>query len=218
MRSSMTRIVCTCIVLMSVGLFAQERLKSPAPSKQSRAASTQPATTQPAPERLLYAGHAPDEWTSYQAMHEYFLQRFVESQGFGDERMVNLNNPRFRKVYADGTRYMVGHVQLLSLNGGNVPFAYASVMDAGKEQIKHAAHEPVGNAEIDAIAKLKDGMTVVLTGNEGHREMIGAIRATANCTQCHDVPEGTLLGAFKYRLQPEPILETARPIAPSQKR
>lgn len=218
MRSSMTRIVCTYVVLMSVGLFAQERLNSPASSTQVRPASTQPATTQPAPERPLYAGHAPDEWTSYQAMHAYFLQRFVESRGFGDERMVNLNNPRFRKVYADGMRYRVGRVQLLSPNGGNAPFAYATAMDADKEQIKHATHEPVGNAEVDAIAKLKDGMTVVLAGNEGHREMIGAIRATASCTQCHDVTEGTLLGAFKYPLEPEPILQTARPKAPPQKR
>ena len=122
-------------------------------------------------------------------MHAYFVQRFVESRGFGDERMVNLNNPRFRNVYADGMRYAVGRVQLLSLNGGNAPFAYVTAVDADKEQIKHAAHEPVGNAEIDAIAKLKDGMTVVLTVNEGHREMIGAIRATASCTQCHDCPK-----------------------------
>lgn len=217
MRGSLMRVITTCVALMAIGFVAQEQSNSQVLSTAKGPASTQPATTQPARERPLYAGHAPDEWASYQAMHAYFLQRFVDGQGFGMERMINLNSPRFRKVYADGMRFTVGGVQLLSLNGGNAPFAYVTVIDADKKRIKNAAHEPLGDAEIDAIAKLKEGMTVVLTGNEGHREMIGAIRATADCTECHNTTEGTLLGAFRYPLSPEvPVQSTLPKLLPQK--
>lgn len=219
MQCSIVRVLTltTCGALMGAALVAQQQVNSVGPSATAYVASSQPATTQPALERPLYAGHAPDEWASYQAMHAYFLQRFVDGQGFGLERMVNLKNPRFRRLYADGIRYSVGGVQLLSLNGGNAPFAYVTTVDADKQRIKRAAHEPLGDAEIDGITKLKEGMTVVLTGNEGHREMIGAIRATADCTQCHDVNKGTLLGAFRYPLLPEIPAQSKPPKALIQK-
>ena len=199
----MKSIAASVVVLISLAIAAVgEERPGPGPASASGdTSSTQPTATRPATERPLYAGHNPDEWSSYQAMHAFFLQRFVESRGFGMERMVNVNDPRFRKVYADGMRYTVGSVQLLSLNDGKIPFAYVTGIDADKRLIQNAAHQPVVEPEIDALAKLKEGMTVVLTGQEGHREMIGAIRATADCTRCHGVAEGTLLGAFRYPLQ-----------------
>ena len=203
-------IVFACVLLVVLTVGAQEKTTARPQQGRETAPTTRPATTRPVDERPLYVGHRPDEWASYQAMHDYFLKRFVESRGFGLERMVNVNDPRYRKMYADGRRYRVGRVQLISLNRGGMPFAYSTGIDADKAQIKHAPHEPLGDAETDAVAKLKDSMTVVLTGQDGHREMVGAIRATADCTACHHVAQGTLMGAFRYPLEPEFVPQPGR--------
>lgn len=210
-------ILVACIGILAIAVVGQEPLGPAQPQIRASAATSQPASTRPAQERPLYAGRRADEWASYQAMHAYFLQRFVDGQGFGLERMVDFRDPRFRRLYADGRRYSVGNVQLISLNGGGAPFAYVTGIDVDKERIRHAAHEPIGDAEANALKMVKDGMTVVLTGNAGHREMIGAIRATAECARCHAVAEGTLLGAFRYPLRPEPVLtRQGKPLLPQQ--
>lgn len=36
--------------------------------------------------------------------------------------------------------------------------------------------------------------------------MLGAVRASNDCRQCHQVPRGTLLGAFSYELRRDPPL------------
>jgi hypothetical protein len=211
MKRMSAGVVFACIVFLAIAVVAQER-SSPDPQKMPAAVPTPPAATRPTEKSPRYAGQRPDEWASYQAMHAYFLERFVSERGFGLERMIGVNDPRYRKVYADGMRYTVGRVELISLNGGDAPFAYVTAIDADKRQIQHAAHEALMEGEADALTKLKDGMTVVLTGGEGHREMVGAIRATADCRKCHDAAEGTLLGAFRYPLRPEPTKQRARPI------
>ena len=42
-------------------------------------------------------------------------------------------------------------------------------------------------------------------------EMLGALRATKQCMQCHQVPSGTLLGAFSYELRRDPPIKVAAP-------
>lgn len=201
------------LALMGIGtvlagvtaLFAsqtvQKQQHSPQPAARAArpAPATQPATTQPA-SAPLYVGERPDEWKSYQEMHAYFLNRFVNSRGFGLERMVRVNEPRYRTLYAEATHYRIGAVQLLSLNDGHRPFEYETPLDTDKLRIKHAKHIPATDAEVAALDQLKSGHDVVLTGDGNRRYLIGAVRATFSCTECHSVKEGTLLGAFRYPL------------------
>jgi len=37
-------------------------------------------------------------------------------------------------------------------------------------------------------------------------EMVGSLRAIDQCTKCHDVKRGALLGAFSYELRRDPAL------------
>jgi hypothetical protein len=173
--------------------------------------TTKPATRPASP--AVFVGHEKDEWESYQAMHAYILDRFVRSDGFGFRRMPRVQDvPRERRIYADGVRYTVSRVQLISLNGGKEPFAYKSPYDdAMKNALKRDPHVPLVEGEADALAQLKEGKEVVLIGAEGKRELVGAVRATADCMKCHSVKEGTLLGAFRYPLIREPL-----PVAPAQ--
>ena len=43
--------------------------------------------------------------------------------------------------------------------------------------------------------------------------VVGAMRATASCAKCHEVPVGTLLGAFSYTLFPASSALGATPFA-----
>lgn len=171
--------------------------------KSILALTTQPAT-QPTALRL-FAGERPDEWESYQAMHAYMLDRFVRSDGFGLRRVVRMQDlARSKRIYADGTRYIVGRVELISLNDGKDPFAYVTMgFDVMKNKIKDAKHVPVDDSVLSALDELKTGKEVVLTGTGDGRELIGAVRAAAACTACHEVAEGALLGAFRYPLVKE---------------
>ncbi len=189
------------LALAGAGYVAEEPTTVPA---------TQP-TTQPATQPVSlasFAGEKPDEWASYQAMHAYILDRFIRSAGFGLERVERVEDlPRSKRIYADGTRYTVGRVQLISLNDGDEPFVYETKFgDVMKNQLKRARHVPLNKMERSALDELNGGKEVVLTGTGEGREFIGAVRAASACTQCHSVPQGTLLGAFRY-----PLIEERAP-------
>jgi len=190
--------------LLSIGAdnLPQQR-QSPQPPATLPA--TQPGTQPSAVP--LYVGQKPDEWASYQAMHAYILDRFVRSEGFGFSRMRPVQDaPRQKLIYADGARFFVGRVQLISPNDGKQPFAYVTNDEVVlKVRLKRAQHKPVDETVSNALDELKAGKEVILarTGDDG-RELIGAVRATSACTECHSVPQGTLLGAFLYPLEREP--------------
>jgi hypothetical protein len=40
--------------------------------------------------------------------------------------------------------------------------------------------------------------------------MFGALRAGNDCTKCHSVPIGTVLGAFSYELRRESLIREQR--------
>ena len=190
--------------LVSIGADSlPQRQSPPAPTTQP---ATQPATQ---PSALpLYAGQKPDEWASYQALHAYTLDRFVRSAGFGVMRMPR-DAPDKKPFYADGARYIVGRAQLISLNEGKRPFAYVTVFgDVMKYDTKDLEHAPLDATVLSALNELKAGKDVILARTGDDREFIGAIRATIACAQCHSVPIGTLLGAFRYPLVKEPTAQS----------
>lgn len=194
-NSRATGILLALVTLVAEGSSPEQQLPLSTPT-------TQPTTL---PTRPLYVGQKKDEWSSYQDMHAYILDRFVRSEGFGVYRQsAEDNRPRFRLVYADGERFRVGKVELISLNDGKQPFAYVlQFADASKKQSAGAKHVPVDETTAGTLRELKEGKEVVMTQEDDRHEFVGAIRATSACLKCHAVPEGTLLGAFRYPLVPE---------------
>jgi len=65
--------------------------------------------------------------------------------------------------------------------------------------------------EAAALEKLVDGEDLDTASTPNRIEMLGALRATKQCTQCHQVPSGTLLGAFSYELRRDPPLKVPAP-------
>jgi hypothetical protein len=219
MKSHSLMIASAGLLLLTVAALAE---KQQAPLQGDGIADKTKAVPQPAAEgkpagapatRPAFAGNGKDEWESYQAMHALFLDHFIRSEGFGLRRVIRIQDePRLKRLYADGVRYMVGRVELISLNDGKEPFVYqAPEYGPMKNALKDARREPLAEGEADALTQIKDGKDVVLMGPADKRELVGAVRATADCMKCHSVKEGTLLGAFRYPLRREVI-----PVEPVQ--
>jgi hypothetical protein len=174
----------------------------PEPDSQGglNAPSTQPST-QPAIVGVT------GEWKSYADLHAYILHRFVTSDDFGVRRIprVNDDSERSKTLYIDGSRYSIGPVDLVSLNGGDNPFVYrlkqgGVIKDVMKRALRDAKHVPLPDPQAKVLSLLNDGRDLVLVDDGDRRYLFGAVHATAGCVHCHSVKEGTLIGAFRYPL------------------
>jgi hypothetical protein len=67
----------------------------------------------------------------------------------------------------------------------------------------------LGKFEAAALQKLLEGEEIHTAGTPNRIEMLGAVRASKQCLQCHEVPRGTLLGAFSYELRRDPPIKIA---------
>jgi hypothetical protein len=79
-----------------------------------------------------------------------------------------------------------------------VAFVIGSHIDrSGAERTR-----PLSRFEQRALARLRSADEIVGETTRGGREVVGAIRATGECTSCHATSTaGDLLGAFSYRLE-----------------
>ena len=94
----------------------------------TRPSATQPSATQPTQVKALKV-HAFNEpvpgaengkWKSYAAMHNYFVEGFVNTEGFGFGRMMTPRQAaRSNVLYVEGETYRIGTVNLISL--GDAP-------------------------------------------------------------------------------------------------
>lgn len=178
-----------------------------------------PPDEQPKPE-AQQPPPAPTVPPELEKMHAEELHHFATSPGFGRGRMDYL--PRWSAVTLAGKRYQVVRPDLIALE--TKPTAY---LNSGAESISmavltnkaskvHLPTRPITSEESLAITELRDGKDIVQQAGKtqiqpnGARSsvevpvirVVGAMRATAGCAKCHEVPQGTLLGAFSYTLVP----------------
>lgn len=241
----MKTLIVTAIIIVSNSatslLLAQPQSKRPTPPNP---AATPRTVTIDA--NLFQIPKAPDKsFANLAAAHAAYTKDFTEKPGFGSSRMWFLPMQDFAIV--DGKTYHFNSPDLLGLE--NVPVAYQraggiqnlSVAVMSKKELRtRLTRRPLTIVESNAVVQLRAGkdlvtsperVTYVFEGREAGRvngiHAVGALRAQANCAQCHGVKEGTLLGAFSYTLVPTnalavklpdasrpPRLQTPRPAAP----
>jgi hypothetical protein len=118
---------------------------------------------------------------------------------------------------ADGWR--LTKLELVSLFKHDPPAVYVSdhlprMQDLSSDA---APTRPLDAFETESLKGLLDGETVVAGESKSRLRMLGGLRAVWQCTECHSVGEGHLLGAFSYEfrrksvLPPEPR-QTPKPI------
>jgi hypothetical protein len=101
-------------------------------------------------------------------------------------------------------RWLVSRLELVSVWKSEAPAVYVSGSLPRMQELKSTKTRPLTDFEAKALKALRGGEEVVTEATPNEIRMVGAVRAAKQCTACHEVKRGTLLGAFSYDLRREP--------------
>lgn len=158
---------------------------------------------------LLFGGAT--RWSSDAAMHRQFVERFHSAVGLGRTRMVSpslrvhddmlltLTAPDDGGAPATTLRYRLERLELVGIARHAPPVAF--VIDSHTDRSRVERTRPLSGFEQRALVSLSSAGDVVAETTSTGKNVLGAIRATAECTSCHATSKaGDILGAFSYRL------------------
>jgi hypothetical protein len=170
----------------------------------------------------------PPPFSSPQTMQAEFVRRFEASPGFGLQRVLRpiFLAPTPALVWND-TTYPIAPPELIGLEDDPVAYsprehAYRFPVSTNEtrslrsEVRKRFQSRPLTEVETNAVLALRSGRDlVILTNSVESAEaaverlitppellVVGALRAKKDCAACHQCEQGSLLGAFTYRLTP----------------
>jgi hypothetical protein len=145
--------------------------------------------------------------------HSDGMSNFLYPRGFGfvqDRAHVAGFEPHgFRSdAYPVGRvenwSWRIQHIQLVGILSHETPVVYLTDQLPSMEQVRQGKTRPLDLFEEAALPALRDGEDLFLAGKGETVRMLGALRATKTCQQCHDAEVGDLLGAFSYTLRRAP--------------
>jgi hypothetical protein len=166
-------------------------------------------------------------------IHGEVVQDFTDPERLGyvesPERVVGFEGhavrempgrPLFERQAGDSV-WRIDRLELIGLVLGPNPRAYVSKALPDMSELRETRTRELSPFELSAISQLHDGQDLVIKENEeadkSNVMMVGPIRAGKTCQPCHDVPYGSLLGAFSYDLTREggvPALSADRIVTP----
>jgi hypothetical protein len=103
-------------------------------------------------------------------------------------------------------QWAIRRLELVSLLKHDTPQAYVSNHLPRMDALQEAPTRPLNEFETDAMPRLVESEDIVARATTNRIEMMGAIRAARQCTACHEVERGQLLGAFSYTLVRDPSI------------
>jgi hypothetical protein len=164
----------------------------------------------------------PPPWSSVTQMHAVYVEKFIQSSGFGVARMTqDLRN--FSELVLHGQPHVVERVELIGLVKHPEPTAY--VVPWGPPQkaffttnsARHVKTRALTAFETNALVELRKGGNEFVGMDNGAPAILGAVRARRECLKCHDGESGALLGAFSYSMalsaKPAPPVLTNKPVS-----
>jgi hypothetical protein len=101
----------------------------------------------------------------------------------------------------------VTRLELVSLLMHDKPKVYMSDHLPKMTEAVHAKTRDLDGFEQLSLNSLQSGDELVADATLNRIQMVGAIRASKQCLECHDVQRGDLLGAFSYELRRDPPVE-----------
>jgi hypothetical protein len=127
-------------------------------------------------------------------------------------RMPHLGDFQPRPTEGDAAKekWLVTRLELVSLLTHEEPAVYVSAELPRMDTLNKDRVRPLSDFEGRALAALRRGEDVVTEATTNHIRMLGALRASRQCLDCHQVRRGDLLGAFSYDLQCDPPLRTGQ--------
>lgn len=102
--------------------------------------------------------------------------------------------------------WAIRRLELVSLLKHPTPKVYRSDTLPSMDKLATAPTRALNEFESAALAKLAEEEDVIVRATTNRIEMVGAVRASKNCLQCHSVERGQLLGAFSYTLIRDPLI------------
>jgi hypothetical protein len=103
--------------------------------------------------------------------------------------------------------WMIYRMELVSLLKQKQPAVYVSRNIPRMEELQQAETRPLNEFEDLGLQRLIDGEDVVIRSTLNRIEMLGSLRASKECLQCHSVKSGALLGVFSYEFLRDPQLD-----------
>ena len=110
--------------------------------------------------------------------------------------------PAVKDDAAELEQWQLVKLELVSLLKHAEPVAYVSESLPQMDHLQDAPTRPLNTFERQAIEQLRADKDLVVDSQPARVRMVGSLRATNDCRACHQVPRGTLLGAFTYELLP----------------
>ncbi len=107
---------------------------------------------------------------------------------------------------APPSRWKVTRLELVGLLLHQEPRVYESDQLPRMEELEKYSTRSLNTFEAESLKKLRAGEQLASHADLNEIRMLGALRAAHQCMKCHQVPRGTLLGAFSYTLQRDPLL------------
>jgi hypothetical protein len=138
-------------------------------------------------------------------LHREGIVDFAYPVGFGyvkDRRHVTgLQAHRFSSVPGPEEKWEVRRLELVGLLLHDVPVVYVSENLPRMDEVRGGPTRPLDGFEAASLEGLRRGEDIILGGTSGAFRMLGAVRSTRQCVQCHGGERGDLLGAFSYTLR-----------------
>jgi hypothetical protein len=139
-------------------------------------------------------------------LHRAGIGDFASPQDFGyvtddGKRAAGFVPHRFTKTPPADPRLRLKRIDLVGLLLHPKPVVYVSDKLPRMEELTAAPTRSPDDFEAKAMESLQKGAPLVVRETETGLRMVGAIRAATQCTACHGVQRGELLGAFSYRFE-----------------
>jgi hypothetical protein len=180
-----------------LGLVGESRM----PSREGLAAlHTQSGVNFLLPDTLGYV-RKPQEVAGFDA-HKF---RFAPT--LGGVKLLNDDQEKSTDTNASKERWVLHKLELVGTLKQARPMAYVSAQLPRMEDLKNAPTRELDGFEAAAIRRLQGGEDVATEESLNRIRMVGAVRASAACLDCHNVKRGQLLGAFTYELLRDPPLK-----------
>lgn len=136
---------------------------------------------------------------------------FLDAEGYGDilqrrEQVVGFVPHAFHQHPLQRSekrpKWSIDRLELVSLLRFSAPRVYVLDHLPRMDQLSSdtTPTRPLNKFENSALKRLRTVQDLVVAEHGRQIEMLGSLRASATCLECHNVQRGELLGAFSYQL------------------
>jgi hypothetical protein len=143
----------------------------------------------------------------FSMIHSESVFEFANPRDFGfikDRRHVaGFQSHRFTSVPPSGKepKWAVQRLDLVSLLLHEEPVAYDSDFLPQMDELRGTTTRALDAFELSSLAKITQGEDFAIGVSGDRVRMLGSIRSTKQCIECHGGERGDLLGAFSYALK-----------------